>query len=233
MNKFKARDDKTSDSRERSRDTERPNVLHEDVSSRQKEQRSAQPKQEEPKYKPKHGKKWPAVLLAGVAVIGGYQIGTHGGLKETIHDIGTYLVQKTTTQQAQPPYKNVAAKAPEAAAGMQVNRTPNRYTAAQVPAQSLQETALNMRDKLLTTRLHMVYRLDQEKMALEQRLLRDRNNLAQQEVAQQGVVNQSYAAENYSYAAENNSYANVNNSEAVANGAYTVVNTINAIRYRY
>ena len=63
-------------------------------------------------------------------------------------------------------------------------------------------------------------------MAFAQKLLRDRYALAQEEAAQQGEVNRSYAAENYSYAAENNSYAE-------ANGAYAVVNTINAFRYGY
>jgi hypothetical protein len=229
MNKFKARKDNTTDDRREDRDNDGPNVLHKNASSRRQaehdEQRSAQPKQKEPEYKPKHGKKWPAVLLTGAALLGAYQIGTHGGFEKTLHLVGTYLVQKTT----QPSYNKVAAEHPEAAhytqapvqhTVVEVIRTPNRYAAAQP---SIQETALNMKDKLLETRLHMVYQLDQEKMAFAHKLLRDRYALAQEEAAQQGVVNQSYAAENYSYAAENNSYA-------LANGAYAVVNTVNAFR---
>ena len=165
MNKFKARKENSTDDRREDRDTDRPNELHKNTSNRrqdeQDEQRNAQPKQKEPEYKPKHGKKLPAILLAGVAAFGAYQIGTHGGFEKTLHLVGTYLVQQTT----QPSYNKVAAvpeiahytQAPAQRTVVEVIQTPNRYAAAQP---SIQETALNMKDKLLKTRLHMVYQLD-------------------------------------------------------------------------
>ena len=89
MNKFKARKENSTDDRREDRDTDRPNELHKNTSNRrqdeQDEQRNAQPKQKEPEYKPKHGKKLPAILLAGVAAFGAYQIGTHGGFEKTLH----------------------------------------------------------------------------------------------------------------------------------------------------
>lgn len=231
MNKFKARDDKTADRRE-SRETEGPNVLHEDVSSRQKEQMSAQPKQREPEYKPKHGKKWPAVLLAGIAAVGMYDAGVHHQeVKRFFHVVET-SISEGMRQAQQPPYKKIAAE-PHAAVHygqVQVAQHPavvkeyitryvTRYVAKQV-AQPPQMTPQQMQYNLQNRQLSLQYRLQEQQLQAQERaqqlqVQEERQQLAlqQQQQIMQYQIQQRYAAiqqmQGMAYAVQN--YANAYN----------------------
>ena len=232
MNKFKAKKD----------EVEGPNVLREDISSRQTEQnyqRSAQPKQKEPEYKPKHGKKWPAIFLAGIAAVGAYQIGTHGGFEKTLNDVSTY-VAKQTQQAQQPPYKKVAAKSPKvhyshAYVDHQEGHTyatmpGTQYVARQI-TQPQQMTPQEMQYKLQNRQLSLQYKLQeqqlqaqvqaqqmqtqeqQQQLQAQEQAQAQQLALQQQQQAMQYQIQQRYAAiqqmQGMAYAAQN--YANAYN----------------------
>lgn len=232
MNKYKARDDKTVDKRE-SGNAEGPNVLREDVSSnRQTEHRSAQSKQKEPEYKPKHGKKWPAVLLAGIAAAGIYDAGIHHQeVKKFLHVVET-SISEGMQQAQQPPYKKVAAE-PHAAVHYgqlhaaqhptvvkeYVTRYVTRYVARQV-AQSPQMTPQQMEYNLQNRQLSLQYRLQEQQLQAQEQaqqlqVQEQRQQLAlqQQQQVMQYQIQQRYAAiqqmQGMAYAVQN--YANAYN----------------------
>jgi L-rhamnose mutarotase len=234
MNKYKARKNESSDNK---RDAEGPNTLHENVSSsRQSErndQRSAQPRQREPEYKPKHGKKWPAVLLAGIAAAGVYDAGMHHQeVKRFFHVVET-SISEGMQQAQQPPYKKVVASQPAAVHYSQapVAQHPavvkeyvihyvTRYVATPVQAQSPQMTAQEMEYKLQNRQLSlqaraqsMQYRLQQEQLRAQEQAQAQQLAVQQQQQAMQYQIQQRYAAiqqmQGTAYAVQN--YANAYN----------------------
>ncbi len=228
MNKFKAKKD----------EAEGPNVLREDVSSRQTEkntQRNAQPKQKEPEYKPKHGKKWPAVLLAGIAAAGIYDAGMHHQeVKRFFHVVET-SISEGMKQAQQPPYKNVTAAHPAAVHYIHatpaahhpavvkeyVTRYVTRYVATPVPSQSQQMTPQEMQYKLQNRQLTLQYKLQEQQLqaqeqAQQMQVQEQQQQLQAQEQAQamQYQIQQRYAAiqqmQGMAYAVQN--YANAYNT---------------------
>ncbi len=234
MNKYKTRKEEASDD---SRHAEGPNVLHENVSSdRQAEnddRRNAQHRQREPEYKPKHGKKWPAVLLAGIAAVGIYDAGIHHQeVKRFFHVVETSISEGM--QQAQhPPYKKVAVEHPEAVHYSQasaaqhpavvkeyVTRYVTRYVATPVQAQPQQMTVQEMQYKLQNRQLNLQqreqnaqYRLQEEQLRAQEQAQGQQLALQQQQQAMQYQIQQRYAAiqqmQGMAYAAQN--YANAFN----------------------
>ena len=216
MNKYKARKNESSDNK---RDAEGPNTLHENVSSgRQSErndQRSAQPRQREPEYKPKHSKKWPAVLLAGIAAAGIYDAGMHHQeVKRFFHVVET-SISEGMQQAQQPPYKKVIAAQPAAVHYSQapaaqhpavvkeyVTRYVTRYVATPVQAQPQQQmTAQEMQYKLQNRQLSlqaraqsMQYRLQQEQLRAQEQAQAQQLAVQQQQQAMQYQIQQRYAA---------------------------------------
>ena len=232
MNKYKARKNESSDNK---RDAEGPNTLHENVSSgRQAErndQKGAQPRQREPEYKPKHGKKWPAVLLAGIAAVGAYDIGTHHQeVMKFLHVVET-SISEGMQQAQQPPYKKVIAAQPAAVHYSQapaaqhpavvkeyVTRYVTRYVAtpvqAQPQAQPQQMTAQEMQYKLQNRQLNlqaraqsMQYRLQQEQLRAQEHAQAQDLALQRQQQSMQYNIQQRYATiqqvQGTAYAAQN------------------------------
>ena len=240
MNKYKARKDESSDNK---RDAEGPNTLHENVSSdRQSErndQRSAQPRQREPEYKPKHSKKWPAVLLAGIAAAGVYDAGMHHQeVKRFFHVVET-SISEGMQQAQQPPYKKVVAAQPAAVHYIQataqhpavvkeyVTRYVTRYVATPVQAQPQQQmTAQEMEYKLQNRQLSlqaraqsMQYRLQQEQLRAQEQAQAQQLALQQQQQSMQYNIQQRYAT--------------IQQIQGTAYAAQNYVNAFNMLRGQY
>ncbi len=241
MNKYKARKNESSDNK---RDAEGPNTLHENVSSgRQSErndQRSAQPRQREPEYKPKHSKKWPAVLLAGIAAAGIYDAGMHHQeVKRFFHVVET-SISEGMQQAQQPPYKKVIAAQPAAVHYSQapaaqhpavvkeyVTRYVTRYVATPVQAQPQQQmTAQEMEYKLQNRQLSlqaraqsMQYRLQQEQLRAQEQAQAQQLALQQQQQSMQYNIQQRYAT--------------IQQIQGTAYAAQNYVNAFNMLRGQY